>query len=80
MSASSGRQSGRGQIEIRLERVPMQELESIAVKRQDAPPHAEPGPLRFLFVLFAGWVNRDQRDLIAYPFQENRVLNEQLGR
>jgi putative transposase len=36
------------------------------------------GPLRFLVVFFAGWVNRQQRDVIEYLREENRVLREQL--
>ena len=45
-------------------------------------PRAMPnfGPLRFLLLVFAGWVNRDQRDVIAYLLEENRVLREQFGR
>jgi hypothetical protein len=35
-------------------------------------------PLRFLLVLFAGWVNRHQLDVIEYLLAENRVLKEQL--
>jgi hypothetical protein len=30
------------------------------------------GPLRFLVVFFAGWVNRQQRDVIEYLREENR--------
>ncbi|MGK0170513.1 MAG: putative transposase [Gammaproteobacteria bacterium] len=36
-------------------------------------------PLQFLLVLFAGWVNRYQCDVIEYLEEENRVLQEQLG-
>jgi len=36
-------------------------------------------PLQFLLVLFAGWVNRYQCDVIEYLEEENRVLREQLG-
>ena len=39
-----------------------------------------PLPLQFLMVLFAGWVNRYQCDVIEYLEEENRVLREQLGR
>ena len=35
--------------------------------------------LQFLMLLFAGWVNRSQLDLIEYLKEENRVLREQLG-
>jgi hypothetical protein len=38
--------------------------------------------LRFLPVVFGGWVNRSQRDVIAHLKEENRVLcelNEKLG-
>jgi putative transposase len=40
-----------------------------------SPPHA----LRFLLLLFSGWVNRHQREVIDYLMEENRVLREQLG-
>jgi hypothetical protein len=36
------------------------------------------GPLEFLLVLFARWVNRWQLAIIDYLKQENRVLREQL--
>ncbi len=35
--------------------------------------------LEFLMLIFAGWVNRSQQDVIEYLQQENRVLREQLG-
>jgi len=35
--------------------------------------------LRFLLLLFAGWANRQQRDIIDYLREENRVLRQQLG-
>jgi transposase InsO family protein len=35
--------------------------------------------LQFLMLLFAGWVNRSQQDVIKYLEEENRVLHEQLG-
>jgi putative transposase len=38
-------------------------------------PHA----LRFLLLLFSGWVNRQQREVIDYLMEENCVLREQLG-
>ena len=37
-------------------------------------------PLRFLLVLFAGFVNREQAKVIDYLREENRVLRQQLGR
>jgi hypothetical protein len=36
-------------------------------------------PLQFLMMLFAGWVNRHQRDVLEYLQTENRALREQLG-
>ena len=36
-------------------------------------------PLQFLLVIFAGWVNRHQLEVIDYLKEENRVLCEQLG-
>jgi transposase InsO family protein len=36
-------------------------------------------PLQFLLLVFAGWVNRHQCDIVAYLQEENRVLREQLG-
>ena len=36
--------------------------------------------LQFLMLIFAGWVNRGQQDVIAYLQEENRVMREQLGR
>jgi hypothetical protein len=41
----------------------------------NSPPHA----LRFLFLLFSGWVNRHQQEVIEYLTEENRVLREGLG-
>jgi hypothetical protein len=35
--------------------------------------------LQFLMLIFAGWVNRSQQDIIEYLQEENRVLREQLG-
>jgi hypothetical protein len=37
-------------------------------------------PLQLLLVIFAGWVNRRQLDVIEYLQEENRVLKERLGR
>ena len=36
-------------------------------------------PLRVLLVGLAGWINQQQRDIIDYLQEENRVLREQLG-
>ena len=36
-------------------------------------------PFRFLLVALAGWINQQQRDVIDYLQEENRVLREQLG-
>src|ERR1700694_2002149 len=36
-------------------------------------------PLQLLLVIFAGWVNRRQWDVIEYLQEENRVLQERLG-
>ena len=35
-------------------------------------------PLQFLLLLFAGWVNRKQVEVIDYLTEENRVLREQM--
>ncbi|MFT5431419.1 MAG: putative transposase, partial [Myxococcota bacterium] len=37
------------------------------------------GPLHFLLLLFAGWVNRHQNQVIEYLMVENRILRDQLG-
>ena len=36
-------------------------------------------PLRFVLIALAGWMNQQQRDVIDYLQEENRVLREQLG-
>ena len=36
-------------------------------------------PLRFMLVALAGWMNQQQRDVIDYLQEENRVLREQIG-
>ena len=36
-------------------------------------------PLHVLLMMFAGWVNRHQLDVIEYLQEENRVLKERLG-
>ena len=38
-----------------------------------------PTALHFLLLMFSGWVNRHQRQVIDYLMEENRVLREQLG-
>jgi hypothetical protein len=35
--------------------------------------------LQLLVMIFSGWVNRSQQDVIEYLQKENRVLREQLG-
>ncbi len=35
--------------------------------------------LQLLMLIFAGWVNCSQQDVIEYLQEENRVLREQLG-
>ena len=35
-------------------------------------------PLQFLMMIFAGWVNHRQRDVLEYLQEENRALREQL--
>ena len=36
-------------------------------------------PLKFLLLLWAGWVNRAQQNAIDYLKEENRILREQVG-
>src|SRR5882762_9393453 len=36
-------------------------------------------PLQMLLLMFAGWVNRHQLDVIEYLQEENRVLKERVG-
>ncbi len=38
-----------------------------------------PLPLQFLVLMLAGWINRQQQEVITYLEAENRVLREQLG-
>ena len=38
-----------------------------------------PQVLQFLVVAVAGWINQQQRDVIDYLQEENRVRREQLG-
>jgi hypothetical protein len=36
-------------------------------------------PLQFLLLVFAGWVNRRQLEIVEFLQEENRVLREQLA-
>jgi len=36
-------------------------------------------PFQLVLLMFAGWVNRHQLDVIEYLQQENRVLKKRLG-
>ena len=36
-------------------------------------------PLQFLLLVFVGWVNRRQLEILEFLQEENRVLREQLG-
>ncbi len=36
-------------------------------------------PLKFLVLMWAGWVNRAQQNAIDYLKEENRILREQVG-
>jgi hypothetical protein len=36
-------------------------------------------PLQFLMLVFAGWANRHQQEMIEYLQEENRFLRAQLG-
>jgi len=36
-------------------------------------------PLQLLLLVFSGWVNRHQAEVVTYLQEENRVLREQLG-
>lgn len=36
-------------------------------------------PLRYLLVAIPGWIHQQQRDVIEYLQEENRVLREQVG-
>ena len=42
-------------------------------------PTMSVAPLQFLLLVFAGWVNRRQVEVIEYLQEENRVLREQFG-
>jgi polyhydroxyalkanoate synthesis regulator phasin len=36
-------------------------------------------PLHIFAMALAGWMNREQQDVIAYLREENRILREKLG-
>jgi len=36
-------------------------------------------PFQLALLMFSGWVNRHQLDVIEYPQEENRVLKARLG-
>jgi len=36
-------------------------------------------PLHLLLIIFAGWINRHQLDVIEYLQEENRLLKDRLG-
>jgi hypothetical protein len=36
-------------------------------------------PLTFFTVALAGWMNRQQQEVISYLTEENRILREKLG-
>ena len=42
-------------------------------------PKMSVAPLQFLLLVFAGWVNRRQLEIVEFLQEENRVLREQLG-
>lgn len=39
---------------------------------------ADTYPLQVLLLMFWGWINRHQQDVIEYLVEENRVLKEQM--
>ena len=39
-----------------------------------------PQPWQFLFIIVAGWVNRQQQQVIEYLRAENQVLREKIGK
>jgi transposase InsO family protein len=43
------------------------------------PSTSPPNALHFLLLVFSGWVNHQQNQVIDYLKEENRVLREQLG-
>jgi hypothetical protein len=36
-------------------------------------------PWQLLFLILAGWVNRQQQQVIDYPRTENQILREKIG-
>ena len=46
---------------------------------QNARLNVIPPALQFLLLVFAGWLNREQQDVIDYLHAKNRVLREQLN-
>jgi hypothetical protein len=42
-------------------------------------PKMSVAPLQFLLLVFAGWVNRRQLEIVEFLQEENRVLREQMG-
>ena len=48
--------------------------------RHTTLPRMNTQPLPFLLLVFAGWVNRRQVEVIDYLKEENRVLREKLGK
>src|SRR5262245_36563550 len=36
-------------------------------------------PMQFVLIALAGWFNQQQRDVVDYLVEENRVLREQIG-
>ena len=38
-----------------------------------------PPPLRLLFLMFAGWINREQQAIIDYLREEKAVFRDQMG-
>jgi hypothetical protein len=53
------------------------ELSSSARGVESPTMSVVPDPI--LLLVFAGWVNRSQAEVIEYRQEENRVLREQLG-
>ena len=50
-----------------------------SIKRRSSDAMSHFFPLQLLLATFAGWVNREQSQIVAYLVEENRVLREQLG-
>src|SRR4051794_20189262 len=51
----------------------------VGARRHDRCAEMKGQPLQFLLLVFAGWVNRKQVEVVEYLKEENRVLREQLG-